>query len=511
MGPFLQFRLWMRDGPLGERVIGATGAAVLVGLIVLAAIPVREPSGGEVAAVTGVAGTDGGASTATGPQRAGSTTATGSAAGSAVGPAGGSSADRSTGGEASAGAGSASASGPCSGLTASARGITPTEVRIDVSLVYLAGPVGNATFHIREDSRNIVDAIVAEINETGGLACGRKLVVKKYDVNPIDPTDGQSKCLQIQQDQPFLDLDFAGYVTPASRSCFEQAKLLFKTGTSIGETELKSAYPYAYSSMATSEKQVRDMVLGLNERGYFAPPKFQKVGIFTDKCDPNVTAEMEADLAKAGVKPSQISKFELECELVAPPNEISQAVLQHKIDNVSNVLLAASISNSQNYVRIAAQQGFRPVYGVTDYGSNMAAPTASTWDPAFDGAVGITSTRSGDLNSGMRSAEVEWCNKALVNHNVPGIRTELDDGTALTACDGFSLFRTVMDKLGANPTQSGFIQTLARIGLWKSSIDGDSLWDRPGKATGGDFHRAISWRADCTCWKVIDPVFKPGH
>ena len=509
MAPFLQFRLWLREGPVGERVAGAAGAAVLVGLIVLATIPVRDHDGGSIVAggalgeaTTKQAGDD--VQPAVDPDAATSPTATES---SALGVGRTSS---SGGGAVTSSGGGATATDACANLTASARGVTPTEVHIDTSLVYLAGPVGNATFHIREDSHAIVDAIVAEINESGGVACGRKLVVKKYDVNPIDPTDGQSKCLQIQADQPFLDLDFAGYVTPASRACFEQAKLLFKTGTSIGETELKSAYPYAYSSMATSEKQVRDMVLGLSERGYFAAPKFQKLGIFTDKCDPHVTAEIEANLTKAGVKPNQISKFELECELVAPPNEISQAVLQHKVDNVTHVLLAASISNSQNYVRIAGQQGFHPIYGVTDYGSNMAAPTASTWDPSFDGAVGISSTRSGDLNSGMRSSEVEWCNKALVDHHVPGIKTELEDGTALTACDGFNLFRIVMNKLGATPTQSGYMQTLARIGFWHSAIDGDSVWDRPGKATGGDFHRAISWHRDCTCWKVIDPAFKPG-
>src|SRR5258706_423889 len=83
-------------------------------------------------------------------------------------------------------------------------------------------------------------ALLASVNKSGGVACGRKLVIKQYDVNPIDPNDGQSKCLQMVQDRPFAIVDYAGFVTPASRSCFVQAKIPLETSTSIGETEVKS-------------------------------------------------------------------------------------------------------------------------------------------------------------------------------------------------------------------------------------------------------------------------------
>src|SRR4029077_253888 len=141
----------------------------------------------------------------------------------------------------------------------------------------------------------------------------------------------QTKCLQMQQDRPFLVIDEAGYVTPASRSCFVQAKLPLEAATSIGETELSTSYPYMFGALAMSEKQVRDAVFGLHDRGWFAPPKFHKLGLFLDACDPHVNAELEADLAKVGITSSQVSKFVLDCNLVAPPNQIGQAVLQHKL------------------------------------------------------------------------------------------------------------------------------------------------------------------------------------
>src|SRR5438874_3860315 len=113
-----------------------------------------------------------------------------------------------------------------------------------------------------------------------------------------------------------------------------------------------------FSPLASSEQQVRDGILGLHDRAYFDAPKFQKVGLFEDGCDPHVNAEIDANLAKADVKPNQVSKFVLDCNIVAPPNQIAQGVLQHKLDNATHVFLATSISNSQNYVRIAAQQDY---------------------------------------------------------------------------------------------------------------------------------------------------------
>src|SRR5205814_6894458 len=143
--------------------------------------------------------------------------------------------------------------------------------------------------------------------KSGGLACGRTLVAKKYDVNPVDQNDEQAKCLQMVQDKPFAVIDAAGYITPVSRSCFVQNGLPFQLSTSAGNTEVTKGYPYIYGMTAPSEKQVRDGALGLSELGLFAAPKFRKLGLLEDACDPNVNRELEADLAKVGVKPQQIS------------------------------------------------------------------------------------------------------------------------------------------------------------------------------------------------------------
>ena len=518
MPPLLQFRLWLREGPVGERVLMAGVALVFAVLLVLAFLPTagdNHDGAATVAAAASGASSSGATIAQSGsaePAIAPGAAATAGPipAGVSSGAAGATAAAESSAGSAGAAKATAATPGQCAGLTASAPGVTANEVLVDISLVNLAGPVGNTAFNIRPDLHQIADAVVDEINKTGGVACGRKVVIKKYDVNPIDANDQQAKCLQMVQDKPFVVIDNAGYITPVSRSCFVQNKLPFQISTSAATNELTKGYPFLYGQTAPSEKQVRDGALGLAELGFFAPPKFQKLGLMEDACEPEVNHELEANLAKVGVKPAQISKFTLECQLIAPPNEILQGVLQHKAAGATHVFLATSISNSQRYTQLAAQQNFRPVYGTSDYGTNTAS--VSSWDASFTGGLAISSQHSGDLNSGIRNPEVTACDRILTAHGRKGIATERDDGAGALLCDQLNMFRQAVNRVAANPTRRSFIDVgLSRMGLFKAGVGSDGVFDHLGKVVGGDFHRTLQFDGGCGCWKVRGaPAFKPG-
>lgn len=512
MPVFLQFRLWLREGPARERVLAAVSALLALALVTYATLPLDDGADEavEASASDAVGPSAEGPAASSSPPSAGEPGAGDAGSGvlptadtGSAGPASGPAASASGGTSAGVGA----AAGGCSGLTASAPGITPSQVLVTVSMVSLAGPVGNSAVGIRPDLHEIVEALVADINENGGVACGRKLVVKIYDVNPIDQNDQQSKCLRIVQDKPFLNIDSAGYVRPVARACFVQNKLPLQVSGSATDAELKRSSPYLYGLYASSEKQVRDGILGLAERGFFETPRFKKLGLFLEACNPEVNAQIDAALAKVGIKGEQVSKFTLGCNLVANPSEIAQGALQHKAAGASHVFLASSILNNQNYVRLASQQDFKPVYGVSDYGSTTAAPTADDWDPAFDGAVAISSTRSGDLNSGIKTAESAACDKVLRSKGRPGVETEARDATAVGLCDAFNFFRALIGRAGANPTRESYMAVLGVLGLFKTGAVGDGVFDRPGKVTGGDFRRPLQWQLGCKCYKVLDPNF----
>ena len=409
-----------------------------------------------------------------------------------------------SGGTAAAAGGAVSA---CGQRLASANGITPTTVTLDAALVQLAGSVGNSAFNIRPDQEEIFAAVVDHVNKTGGVACGRKLVVKTYDVNPTDANDQQAKCLQMVGDKPLAVINSAGYVTPASFQCFVDHRLPISAGISLSSEQAKKSYPYLFGTFPLSEQQVRNGILGVAARGFFKSVGFTKLGILEDNCLPAANKEIAQDLAASGVPASKITTYVLDCDLVAPPNQISQAVFQHR--GASHVFLASSILNDQNYVRIAAQQNFRPQYFTSDYGSPTAP--AGSWDPAFDGAVAITSLHTGELNSGMPNARRSLCDKILVEHGRHGVTSEQTDATAMSICDSVLFMKQALDHAGANPTQTGFVQSLATMGRFTAGSVPDGLWNKPGTIAGGDFQRAIKYVGACTCYKVVDRAFARSY
>lgn len=522
MPVFLQFRLWLHEGPARERAAAAGAVTLFVVLLVLASLPLTDDDGTDVASgsPTALATESGGAQA----PAAGGTTETGTAgaadgataaqpggvaptspSGGTVG-AGGTSA--ATGGTGGTGTAATAADGACANLTASAPGITPTEVLVGAPIVNLVGPVGNTAFNIRPDYPQMIDAVVEDINRNGGVACGRKVVVKKYQVNPIDQADQQAKCLQMVQDKVFSVIDFAGYARPVGRTCFVQNKLPHQISTSSTDVDLKKGFPYLYGEPASSEKQVRDGILGLDELGFFAEAKFKKLGLLVDSCDPTVGDEIQASLTKVGVGSDKVSKFTVNCALVAPPNEILQGVVQHKAAGATHVFLASSLSNNQRYTSLAAQQDFRPAYGAADYGTSTASN--GTWDASFVNALAVTSTRRGELNSGVRNQRLQACEKLMTAKGLAGFPDEARSGAGV--CDAFSLWRKAIDRAGANPTRTSLVEVgVASIGNYESSSGSDGIFDRRGKVNGGDFYRSLQFQPDCKCWKLRDANFKRGH
>ena len=392
MPPFLQFRLWLRESPLSERVFSGIAAVVVLMLVVVALVPVATrdddaptalgATGAEPTLSTGAASGSDATGADTGTGATGATGATDDAPGASGGRAarsGGSS--PAANGDAEAGATAES----CGGLVASGPGIKANEVFIDVSTISLAGPIGNSQFDIRPDLHDIANALADEINKTGGLACGRKLRIKIYDVNPLDTNDAQAKCLQMVEDKPYLVVDFGGYLGQATRACFVQNKLPIISSVAFDAAEFKSAFPYVLSPRNLVEGQARNAILGLADRGFFAAPKFRKVGLLVENCIPSTVKLIDQLLAQVGLKANQISKFTLDCNPAAASNQIAQAVLQHKADDVSHVIFAAANNNAQNYTKIAASQGLRPLYGISDLGEGVTPSGAKNWDPSFDG------------------------------------------------------------------------------------------------------------------------------
>jgi len=518
MTPFIEFRVWLRRGPVMERVLAAIATSIAVALLAWALVPLDynrsdDDSPSETALRAGAAGTTGGDTSGTlestgapDEEPDGSTDTQSESADSTAGATSGAS-------EPSSGTTDAAASDdPCAGrLTATDQGVTAKEVLVAVAIISLAGDVGNKTFGIREDLEAVAEAAAAGINTDGGVAC-RKLVIKKFRVNPLDPNDTRAKCLDIAAAKPLAVIDFGGYIDPVSRACFVEHKLPFQSALAISEVEGKSSYPYLYTASASEERQVRNWAFGAAERGTFDPKNgFKKLGLFTYDCEEDSAGkELIRSLHAVGLNDSQLSVFRQSCVTGGgTPNELAQAMAQHRQDGVSHVLLSLAQINAKSYVRNAGQIGWKPVWVAGDYGAITNTTSQSDWNDSFDGTVAITSDRSGEYNSGIKHKLVAPCQEWYRRAKVPPPDKDGDAGFGF--CTFFTLFKTAADAAGPNLTRVNLLPSLSRSGrLFESTSYSDIMWNRPGQFSGGDFVRPIQWRLDCHCWKVIGD-FKPAR
>jgi hypothetical protein len=517
--PFLQFRLWLRRGPTAERFAAAAAAVLLFALLAWAAVPLRDPQ-------SVVAGA--GASEAGGPAAAGATPGSGLAASAASGGAGATPATTgqavaattaalptspAAGGAAPGAVGAAATGGRCDGLRASDQGVTPTELFVAMPIINLVGAVGNETFNLRsaDELAAAAQAIVAELNERGGVAC-RKLRIKTYKVNMLDQNEQRARCLEIVRDKPFAVVDYAGFAGASARACIIQAKIPYEAtaGGGLSEADLAREAPYVYHLPSSIDRKGRMWAFESAARGAFDPKRgFRKLGVLLTECNPPANASLKQSLRQVGLRDDQLSVFTLSGCGVNSPSEISQALLQHRNAGVSHVFLGATTGNDPTYVRQADAVSWKPAYLTSDFG-NETGVAPGNWPDGFDGTVAITSLRIGEHASGTVAPWWTRCNEWLKKRRIRPAEGEADRGV-VQICDIFRFFAAVANAAGPNPVRATFVQNVARVGRFESATQLDANFDRPGKVTGGDYTRAIQWRRSCKCWSLLDRQIKPAH
>jgi hypothetical protein len=382
---------------------------------------------------------------------------------------------------------------------------------VAVSVINLGGEIGNSAVGFRTDLDKVANAAAAGINATGGVAC-RKLRIKVYKVNPLDQNDQRAKCLDMVDDKPFAVIDWAGFLNPASRTCFAEAKLPYQSLAPVNQEEISRAFPYMYSQAPTTDRDMQNFVFEAADRGWFEPGKgFRKIGLLLDACNQKANSALITNLAKVGVPREKTSAFTTsECGGLASSSEISQAFVQHRNANVSHVYFGVNGADAQNYVRQADGASWKPKYMVSDSaGATLPEGERSNWPEGFNGALAVTSLRTGELNSGIRHPLVDPCFAWMQKANIqPPKREEFG---LLATCDLFRLFAAAANAAGPQLNRSTLLGSLPKVGRFEGAQHIGAVFDRPGKVTGGDHIRAIQWHVDCKCWKVLDRNVKPGH
>ena len=525
MSPFQAFRLWLRRSPRSERAVAALATALVVLLLGWVLVPsANTPSSTAGITPSSPAGQQ---STTTGgnePTASGPAAETGSASSPVGAPSQGARGGvRSPGGSGPAGSGGpgatvvggGTAGRGCEPAPSSAKGVTPTEVRIGVAIIDLAGPVANGVFGIDDPKvyQRQYEAVIRSINASGGVAC-RRIVAKYYKANPADQSQLQATCLDMAAAGLFAVIDLGGYgAIPSSIPCFPQHGMMYFGAYSLLEQMRRQFYPYLYA-FDTYDNLYANTVNGLRERGFFNPAHgFKKLGIFYRSCNPQLMQQELGLLHQIGLQDGQIDTYNFGCpQVFAPPSDVQQAVMKFRSDGVTNVTYVDALGDFANFTKAAQQQGFKPWYGLPN--DNIISTAYGNLRPDSNniaGALAITDSRDAeDRTPGMTPTPgTRSCMKILrpVSPSHPSQFPNRDYPTSGNPCDVMWLFQAAMNH-AATVSPEGLEAGLRAAG----SVDfafpqGPTRFETAGVTTGGQFWRTAKFFLSCKCWRLAERRF----
>jgi hypothetical protein len=511
VGPYLQLRRWLADGTSTEHRAGAVSILAVVALLAWALFPLSNTSTDRtVGAVAGAASATGDG--VSGPEAAAAAADAVGSPGAAVatqagGPTGPSSRPTRAGGAGASPTGTVSRA-----LTASDRGVTPSSIKVGFTVMDLAnlGATGNTAVGIRNDTPKVIQALVDDANARGGVL-GRKIqpVVKSVDL--LSASDQQAKCLEFtRDDQVFAVVDTYTFLLPESAACVtQQNKTPLITAFPGTDAEIAAANPYLISLRKSETRVMHDLAYGAAAAGFFDKSKgFVKLGLVTHGCrrdhidGPN---GLKRWLREVGV--TTWSEFKVGCGDNDEQAMGPAAVLQHRQDGVSHVMLVVTETGIDRYTATAASQQWHPKYFQSDYFNATLDANSGDYDPdGYDGTLAYT-----ELNRGNPAelAPVQECSRRLKAAGLPEAKTWIADVEALTYCEHFELFLRAATAAGPDLTRIGFGRAVSTVGELRGTMTNYSRFDTPGKLTGGDAVALAQWRRDCKCWVRVGD-FRPA-
>lgn len=475
MTPLQQFRLWARRASTLERLATAVAGVAVIGLLGWAVLPV----------------------------------ATGSAPGAAAGPVELSYADL-TGGSAApvSVAPPDKATTACEPPPADADGVTDDSIDVAVALVDLGGAAGNATFGLAsvEDQKAAYQAVADDINAKGGAAC-RKLALHFYNANGSSVDLLHQTCLSILQDKPFVVLDVGGF--QSQTSCITDARVPFFTnGTLLGD--VASKHPYLFARQA-AEVALRNSLFALESLQYFEGDP--TVGVVYSDCQPTLVDEYFDWLADLGFSDSDVVTYDLGCTAGFSTSEsLQQAVLKFKREGVTRLLPLEMAKDFANFTKAAQDQQFTPKYGVSgddgvlDITYGLLGPDLEN----LKGSIAVSASGFGEERSEVTpDVGTAACNALMSTAGLAPVY-EQEAGMGGLACTQLWELQVILGKV-TTVSRTSLADGLAKAGpLPYSYPAGPTSNTDPRVTFGGQYWRAMEFREDCRCWRLLDSTFKPG-
>jgi hypothetical protein len=385
------------------------------------------------------------------------------------------------------------------------------------------------------NTRRAYDALIAEVNHTGGVA-GRKLKPVYFTLDSLSgkstATNSAEECAAFTQDK---DKRVFGVLTSGTddlRSCLTKAGIVqVANGVGTSDSETYKSFPYLIETGSPAlDRMLRFKVDALKNAGFYAegrdgplPPTTPfRLGVvhYDQPVFQRGLATMKKELSARGItlaesvsiKPAE-SNDQIGDEIAA----IRSAALKFKEDNVTHVeFLATNNAFLQwQFMQSAEQQLYRPRYGLSsndggqalavllakDAPNQLKSSLSAGWFPLFD--VGAADYSGDKELPGLRR-----CKKILSEAGETfgdGDPTRNKEAQASIVCDAFFYLQAALTLGGKQVTPQSWLAGVAKLDNLGSAATFVMRTTAERHDAMGAYKDA-KWFDDCSCFHYTSDV-----
>jgi hypothetical protein len=501
-----EFRRWLRRGSRADRVITFGVGIVAVVALVWGAVPLDTAT----VDVTASAGPQSGAGSQPDADGSGGTDVTTPSQDAGLGGAAPTTAAGPGGSTAPAGPAAGGTEGsPACDNSATDTGVTKDQVLIGVIIYDLGALNPGLGLDPQADQVRFYNALIDQYNQAGGIQC-RRIVAKYYSDPVLDTSSNRQACLQMAQDGVFAVM--SNFFGAAEATCPARQGIPNIWTTPAHVPDLRQLNPFIFTTRADFTTLVRSYVFGLHKYGFFTD--VGRLGLLMDSCYSDINDAAFANLAQLGYPREAISVYNYGCGgAITTPDAHFAAALQMKRDKVTH-LMSVSYGNAGPFAGAAADQGYRPRYGLMDDNGAVLIQAANPpVDPSLDGAIMITADATGAENT-PGQAFGQATQDCVAASRAAGSGSPLEPGTTAAplrglGCANIQLFKALAERTYPL-TRRGLAGSFATLGSVDLSFPaGKNDFRDPEIPAGGQFWRAMRYENGCTCFKLVDGQWHP--
>lgn len=383
-------------------------------------------------------------------------------------------------------------------------GVTDAAIKVGFILVDLGG-AGRLGFAIDTgDQRGQYTAFVEEANVTP--VNGRRIEPHFATYDPLNPDSMYAACLELAVDRKVFAVVATAFYGPPVLCLTRDHGVPLLDGLDGFSDEYYAASRGLLLSHASATRRVLlNLAATLDELDVIGERRVGIVGHVEDKASVHAAADYSRSL---GYHVAHITV--LPTDPTAAASAVPVEVQQMRSKGVQGVVLAVNLAYATMWVQQADSQQYRPQYYTSDYASAATDVGAQQMPNSYDGAIGVTSYRTGEHRVSAPEPPLDTrCRATYERRSGRQVaRGASDYSSMLHSCGLVTTLAAGLNAGGATLTRAAFVDGLRRRPPFEIPFVGGTASFGPTKSDAVDHARPMQWSAECRCWMPTGP-FRP--